>query len=708
VKEVAIPPDAIATDLRLLVRAGDGRELLAYQPKEITHGVPPAPASEPPPPAEIPSNEELFLTGLHLEQYHHPTRSPEPYWREAVRRDPGDSRSNAALGAWHLRRGEFALAEWLFRTAIDRLTHRNPNPYDGEALYLLGITLRHLDRDDEAYDVFYKASWNEAWAGAAYQALAEIDAASGRFGLALIHLERSLSRNAEDGNAHDLRAAILRHAGRPEEALSEAEATLERDRLDLWAALERRWAAQALRQPIAATEFGDLQAHLDVALDLAAAGLWDDAIAAAESGLAASSSDALTAIGHYHLGWLHEQAGHRQEAARHRASAAAIVPGPAFFGRLEELAILQTACVANPGDARAPYHLGNLLYDRRRYEEAIAAWERASALDPTFPVTWRNLGFAYFNIRRSPEDAESAYRKARDADPGDARILFESDQLAKRSGRPAGQRLADLEAHRDLVDRRDDLGAELATLYNDLGRYDAALEYIMSRRFHPWEGGEGVVSGQYVRAHLRLGQAGLAGNHPEEARRHLEAAMQYPENLGEGRHLLTPQHDLHYHLALALEALGDPDQARRELELAADPRPSQQPPMVPVPLLSEASYWRALALRRQGDRGAADQLLEHLRAAAQRQAETEVRIDFFATSLPSFSLFEDDLARRNRVQSRYLEGLAHLGLGSGDLAGAAFDEVLRLDPNYAAARWARQQVAGTTDVEPLTTRPVDH
>ena len=95
--------------------------------------------------------------------------------------------------------------------------------------------------------------------------------------------------------------------------------------------------------------------------------------------------------------------------------------------------------------------------------------------------------------------------------------------------------------------------------------------------------------------------------------------------------------------------------------------------MIPVPLFSEATYWRALALRRQGETAAAAQLLEDLRAAAQRQSEAEVRIDFFATSLPAFLLFEDDLARRNRAQSRYLEGLAQLGLGSLDLARAAFE-----------------------------------
>jgi len=113
-------------------------------------------------------------------------------------------------------------------------------------------------------------------------------------------------------------------------------------------------------------------------------------------------------------------------------------------------------------------------------------------------------------------------------------------------------------------------------------------------------------------------------------------------------------------------------------------------------------------IERERVSAAAAQLLEDLRAAAQRQSEAEVRIDFFATSLPAFLLFEDDLARRNRTQSRYLEGLAQLGLGSLDLARAAFEEVLGLDPNHAGARWAQTQAERTTEAKSLTTRPTDH
>ena len=54
--------------------------------------------------AEVAEIEQLYLIGLHLEQYRHPTLAPEIYWQEALRRDPGESRVNLVLGKGLLRR----------------------------------------------------------------------------------------------------------------------------------------------------------------------------------------------------------------------------------------------------------------------------------------------------------------------------------------------------------------------------------------------------------------------------------------------------------------------------------------------------------------------------------------------------------------------------------------------------------------------------
>ena len=78
---------------------------------------------------------------------------------------------------------------------------------------------------------------------------------------------------------------------------------------------------------------------------------------------------------HYTLGWLHEKLGDARRAAEEFRQAAKQSPDYCFPARLEEIAVLESAIRANLRDARAPYYLGNLLYDRRRHAEAIKLLE---------------------------------------------------------------------------------------------------------------------------------------------------------------------------------------------------------------------------------------------------------------------------------------------------------------------------------------------
>jgi hypothetical protein len=75
---------------------------------------------------------------------------------------------------------------------------------------------------------------------------------------------------------------------------------------------------------------------------------------------------------------------------------------------------------------------------------------------------------------------------------------MELDQLYKKLNHTPEQRLQHLEKYPELIDERDDLYLERAALYNLTGRYEEAYDLIMKRKFHPWEGGEGKVTGQYV------------------------------------------------------------------------------------------------------------------------------------------------------------------------------------------------------------------
>jgi tetratricopeptide (TPR) repeat protein len=658
------------SDIEVRVEQG-GRTRLRYAPSEIVPVDKPEVATEPPLPQDIESTDELFLTGLHLEQYRHPTRHPELYWLEVIRRDAGDSRANAALGRFYFRRGELQRAEIYLRTAIARMTRRNPNPYDGEPHYNLGLAVNAQGRTEEAYEAFYKSTWNAAWRGPAYHRLAEIDCSRGDWELALDHLDRSLKADTDNLNARNLKFVAWKKLGHTQEAEELLQATRRLDPLDIFS----RFLETGMPPD-------DGQRRLDLAFDLVRAGLLGEALTILQA-LPKSSNDGTTALLLYLRADTLEKLQRREESLEAYGLAVAASADYVFPSRLEELQMLEHAVERNHRDARAPYYLGNLLYDRRRYEEAIDLWQRATQLDPNLPTAWRNLGIAYFNVRHDVDNALAAFSCARALAPDDARVLYEQDQLKKRTGEAPEHRLATLQSEAALVARRDDLSVEFATLYNSTGKPLQALEVLLSRQFGPWEGGEGLVLGQYVRANVLLAREALTTGDAAEAIARLHSASNPPASLSEAMHLLANRSMIDYWMGSAQVAAGDPTAAAAHWERAALQRSDfQQMQVQPV---SEMTYWSALALKELGRNEEATALFERISAYGRELEQQEPKIDYFATSLPTMVLFEEDAVLRHKVVGRFLQAQAMLGLGSRGEASTLLRELLKLDRNYAPA-----------------------
>jgi tetratricopeptide (TPR) repeat protein len=698
--ERKLPAGMKEGDLTVLITRADGVEIILFRPQRRVKGRVPPPASEPVAPEKMSSVEDLYLTGVHLEQYRHATRCPTLYWHEALRRDPLDSRCNNAMGRWHLRRGEFAEAERHFRSAIERATRRNANPEEGEPFYNLGLCLRYANSESEssnlkfqdAYAAFYKATWNQAWAAAAYHALAEMDCSRRDWKSALEHVRQSLRLNSENLRARNLNVIVLRKlqaVGNLAEAAELAEKTNALDPLD--------WHARYLNGESVCC---DWQTRLDIAHDLARAGLWREAIdwlkegpqrngegdvhdsALARKGLPDQNWGAAPLV-QYTLGWMHLKLGDNKSAKAHFRAGAALPADYCFPARLEEIEILETAMRTDPADARAAYYLGNLLYDRRRHDEAIELWERSARLDPKISVVSRNLGIGYFNIRKQPARARAAYDRAFRVNPADARVFFERDQLWKRLGVAPAKRLREMERRSDLVRKRDDLSVELCSLYNQTAQHEKACALMASRHFQPWEGGEGGPLGQHVRSHLALGRKALAAERVPEACAHFREALSAPRNLGEAKHLLANQSDIHYWLGCALAKAGDRREARKHWLAAATFTGDFQE--MSVRAFSEMTYYSALAWERLGLRARARKLFKQLLDHARRLRRTRARVDYFATSLPTMLLFDDDLQFRQETASMFLEAQACLGLGQTGKARTLLRAVLRRDPNHPLA-----------------------
>jgi tetratricopeptide (TPR) repeat protein len=419
---------------------------------------------------------------------------------------------------------------------------------------------------------------------------------------------------------------------------------------------------------------GDVQILLDVTFDLAWGGFPEDGLLLLDSCSGQGNWD--HAMVWYTLSWLAKMLDHEKRAGGYLVNAEAASPLYCFPARLEELIVLESAIARNPSGARAHYYLGNLLYDKRRYQEAIRCWRRSVELDSSYSVPWRNLGIAEFNVLGNPAAAERMYAKAFAANPDDARLAYEWDQLRKRARLASPEeRLSWLEDHYELVARRDDLTVEFVTLLNQLGRFDEALSILNSRRFSPWEGGEGLASAQWVYANRGLGKEALLAANACDALYYFEAARHYPQKLGEGKHLLTLERDLDYFSGLAAQQSGNSELACKYWNAAAAALP--EPGM--------HSWYQGMALRAVGEEEAARESFSELAHFAEGKRKAVAKIDYFATSLPNLLLFDDDLDERNRIESLFLGALADHGLGRREKAIEGLRQVAAADPNHQSA-----------------------
>lgn len=680
-------------DLIVSVKDADGNMLIEYRPEQPRIEKMPEAAQPLPMPEDMSNNEALYLAALHLEQYRHATYEPELYYLEGLKRDPHDIRINVAYGTLLLRRGLFRESEAHFRTAIATATRHNANPYDSEAFYQLGVSLKFQGRLNEAFAAFYKAVWSAAWQDSAYFALAQIACEKKSYVEALELLERSLIRNARNYEARNLKTALLRKLEQVEEAMGVAQETIRLDIADFAAYYERYLLHLSRREDEqAATVHNELRRllrddvhnYIALASGYSHCGLYEEAKDILHWLIAERNNNVYPMV-RYYLGYFYEKLGRADLAGLHRRAGSAASADYCFPNSLDDLVVLQSAIAANAGDARANYYLGNLLYDRKRHSDAIQHWEASREADGTFAIVHRNLALAYYNTLGKGEQARISLEKAFACNRRDARVLYELDQLYKKTGMVPANRLANLESHQELVVTRDDLYLEYITLLNTLQQHEKVIALLTGHKFHPWEGGEGKVTGQYVFAHVELGKRYLAAQQGKEAVAMLQKALIYPDNLGEGKLAGAQENNIHYYLGCACASLSLTTEATAYFQMAshglADPTSAMfyndQPP--------DMIFYQGLAWLKLGDAKQANRRFNKLIDYGERHLFDNVKIDYFAVSLPDFLVFEDDLNKRNKVHCHYMMGLGHLGLQELEQARTHFAQVLEMDINHQGA-----------------------
>ncbi|MBR6182397.1 MAG: DUF5107 domain-containing protein [Prevotella sp.] len=631
------------------------------------------------PPAEVKTNEQLYLTGLHLEQYRHATWSPVDYYEEALRRDPNDIRCLNALGLWLIRKGRFERAESFLRKTVRLITKRNPNPYDGEPIYNLGLALKYQGKVDEAYECFWKSTWNKAWADAGYFEAAKVSVRQRRFEDALDEIDRCLENNWHNHKARALKAAILRYLDEKTEALSFIDKSLKIDLFNYGCRYEKYLLTndEAVLEEMKVMMRQSADNYDEIALDYRAAGLDEEAKALWDIAI---SVGAVTPMTYYYLG--------RYEEAEKADSAYC------FPNRPEAVIALNAAKRLNPDGAKAPYYLGCLYYAARQYDLAIDNWECSVELDPEFPTVWRNLALARCNKQGRQEEALQYMEKAFLLDESDSRVLMELDQLYKRLHKPHAGRLIFLQQYPELIQQRDDLVLEEITLLNQTGAYEEAMRKLDAHVFHPWEGGEGKVTAQYQICRVELAKKAIVEKDYEKAINLLNECLEYPHHLGEGKLFGAQENDFHYLLGIAYDASGRKEKAVECWEKAT--KGPQQPAaaMYYNDAKPDKIFYQGMALRKLGRDGEAHgRFFKLINYGKQHVFEKQV-MDYFAVSLPDLLIWEGnaDLDLKNLVHCKYMLALGYYGMGDIDHAMKYLAEVETLDNNHQGIQQFRSLI----------------
>lgn len=677
-------------ELVVIVFDENGNVLVSYSPVTKKGEAIPDPANPIPEPARVLTIEELYLAGLHLEQYRHATYSPFNYYQEGLKRDTGDIRCNNAVGLLYLRRGQFVEAEGYFRRAIERITKHNPNPYDAECYYNLGLCLKFQNKLDEAFDVFYKATWNTAWQDNSFLQLASICSSKQDWEQAKAFLHNALMRNFESGKIRHLYAVALRKLGLKRGAEKLIKETIQIDHFAYGVLFEEylllsendKATAEEKSKALQTLMRGDADTHIEIAIDYANGGNFSEAIAL----LDLLPVDINHPMVYYYKADYYAKIGKLEPAKASAIKGAECQPDYTFPNRVEDIAVLKNAIALNAQDYKAWYYLGNLYYDKKRYADAIEAWENSIVINDAFATAHRNLGIAYFNKLDRKQEALEQYERAFEIEPTDSRVLFELDNLYKRFKKTPSDRLAFLNQYRSLVTERDDLYIEYVGLHTLTGKFEEALALLLDRNFHPWEGGEGKVSGQYVSILVELAKSAINSNSFQKAIELLSKAKHYPHSLGEGKLYGTLENDIDYWLGCAYEGLADVTKANECWLRASATEFELKPALYYNDQQPEKIFYKALALAKLGRKQEADDCFLRFLKYGQEHLNEEIKIDFFAVSLPDLMIFDDDLMVRNNIHCYYLMGLGYFGLGKNGLAEENLKNALEFDPAQLGVR----------------------
>ena len=622
----------------------NGKVFLAYTP------VPPQGKVELPPkvenpkqPKEYTSAELAYEVGLRLDQFQNGILDPEPYYKRALEIDPDYTKANLAMGVRLAKNGSYAEAKPYLERAVARATQNHTRALDAAPEYYLALVERGLGNLKRAEDLFWRCTWRLTHKKESYVEIARIAALRGDWQEALARIDDALALGQDEAKLWTMKGIFIRNIIKSDRRRLQSTAVecfdraLKCDPLEYWAVVEKEgFAAAEKNRGLKAQQL------LECVSDYWGIGCYDEVIALCDAALAKAASEkpyategALplkdtiaacdsykNALFGYFKSYAQAKKGMGGDLVAKTLTSAGLMPTDYCFpSRLEELEVLQWAANgASYNDqsalANTHYYLAEVLWNMDQKDAALASWQTAAKLNPNHALALRCIGFAlshpgtYFTNTGVPsgipsKEAYDYYLKSLEADSGNFRTLDEAGKLAERLNIPAPKRLALMEKYRTTVYKYDACVLRLAYTYNAVGRYAEAHEILTTRRFHVWEGADGLLA-PFVESCIGLGKEAMAKRDFKTALKYFEESTTYPANLQAGRPGdAGTEPKSRYFMAQCKKALGDAAGYKAELENS----------LKGWIHAGEMDYWRVKALRELGRDAECAPLIAELKAA---------------------------------------------------------------------------------------------
>jgi tetratricopeptide (TPR) repeat protein len=615
--------------------------------------------------------EELYLAGINEEFRKGWIRDESlaiQLYEEALEHDPEFSPALCRLGLIFFTRGLYEKGETFFRRALQR------DATNSELHYYLGLTLKSKGENEEAERELWRASEGRTYASPAYYALGEIALADRNYEKAENLFIQMVSTNPQDLYAKGMLAAILRKRGKVEEALQLINKALKEDPLEYLINSEKYFALKETVRTKAEKSIHlkkilsrDADSFIELAINYGKAGLYKEAVEV----LAMAIDPALRAndnsLIHIFMGYYLEKMGKAEDMDICFRRASELKPEYIFPYHLEAIDALKRVIKNNPADGKLHYYLGNLLYSKHRYEEAIAEWEEAERLMTDFSVLHRNLGLAYNVVKKNPLKAAEEYERAIDCDRDDYTLYIELNNIYVIL-QDNNKRLSMLEKAPRRIRESDEWVAILASVYMDLRNYDRVLEILCNHTFTPRESFMNIRN-LYVDACISRGKSRLERCRFIEAIEDFEAGMQYPLNLGVPEPYKDRKQDVKalYLMGLAYDNIGNMEKAYECWKKAF--KEKHEP-------WSEHCYYEGLVLQKLGMLEEANSIFNYLIEFSDEQLKVPNGIQ-----LKRFFSFGPIIPERVDIAiCHFLKGLGFKGKANREKAKEELLRALSMNP----------------------------